>query len=171
LPKSQLRAVLQGGLPAVLIVLAQSLACLFFVTDALSDESGAQEGGSGNLLEIGVSLALVAGIVLGAIYLFHLVNEIRIRAAVVAIAKGAMSRIITHRFAEWGLSAAETDVALFALKGCSVNEIAGLRSSAPGTVRAQLSQIYAKAGVSSQAMLMSIFLEDLMDDVAPAAIQ
>jgi len=170
-PKSQFRALLQSGFPAILIVLAQSLACLFFVTDALSDESGGQEGGSGNLLEIGVSLALVAGIVLGAIYLFHLVREIRTRAAVVAVARDAMSRIIADRFVDWGLSAAETDVALFALKGCSVTEIAGLRSSAPGTVRAQLSQVYAKAGVSSQAMLMSIFLEDLMDDVAPVAME
>lgn len=169
LPKSQIRPLLLSGFPAILIVLAQSLACLFFVTDALSDESGGQDG-SGNLLEIGVSLALVAGIVLGAIYLFHLVREIRTRAAVVAVARGAMSRIIADRFVEWGLSAAETDVALFALKGCSVNEIAGLRSSAPGTVRAQLSQVYAKAGVSSQATLMSVFLEELLDDVALAAI-
>lgn len=169
MPKSQIRALLLSGFPAILIVLAQSLACLFFVTDALSDESGGQDG-SGNLLEIGVSLALVAGIVLGAIYLFHLVREIRTRAAVVAVARGAMSRIIADRFVEWGLSAAETDVALFALKGCSVNEIAGLRSSAPGTVRAQLSQVYAKAGVSSQATLMSVFLEELLDDVALAAI-
>jgi hypothetical protein len=35
-------------------------------------------------------------------------------------------------------------------------------------VRAQLSQVYAKAGVGSQAMLMSLFLEDLLD-TDPAA--
>lgn len=167
MPESKLRSLLPSALPAIFIVLAQSLACLFFVADALADESGPQSGGgSGNALEVGVALALLAGVLFGAIYLFHLVREIWTRAAVVAVAKGAMSRIIADRFVDWGLSAAEADVALFALKGCSVQDIARMRSSAPGTVRAQLSQVYAKAGVSSQPMLMSLFLEDLMDDVS-----
>ena len=52
--------------------------------------------------------------------------------------------------------------ALFALKGCDVAEIAQLRGAAQGTVRAQLSQVYAKAGVTSQAGLVSLFLEDLL---------
>ena len=54
-------------------------------------------------------------------------------------------------------------MALFALKGCDVAEIAELRGAATGTVRSQLSQIYAKAGVTSQAMLVSLFIEDLLD--------
>lgn len=165
MPNSQLRSLLPSILPPVLIVLAQSLACLFFVADALSDEAGPANSGPTDILEVSVALALMAGIVLGAIYLFHLVREIRTRAAVVAVAKGAMSRIIADRFADWRLSAAESDVALFALKGCSVQDIAQMRASAPGTVRAQLSQVYAKAGVSSQSMLMSLFLEDLMGGV------
>ena len=171
MPQSQLRALLPSAVPAILIVLAQSLACLFFVSDALSEEPGAPNTGPANALEIGVALALVAGVVLGAIYLFHLVREIRTRAAVVAVARGAMSRIISDHFVDWRLSSAECDVALFALKGCSVQDIAGMRSSAPGTVRAQLSQVYAKAGVSSQSMLMSIFLEELMGDVSLDAVK
>ena len=54
-------------------------------------------------------------------------------------------------------------MALFALKGCDVAEIARLRGAAAGTIRSQLSQIYAKAGVSSQAMLVSVFIDDLLD--------
>ena len=69
---------------------------------------------------------------------------------------------IAVRFGEWGLTAAEGDVALFALKGCDAAEIARLRGAAQGTVRAQLSQVYAKAGVSSQAGLVSLFLDDLL---------
>lgn len=166
-PQSLIRPLLTSVLPAVLIVLAQSLACLFFIIDTLADEAEGAARGTGNALEIGVALALAAGVILGAIYLFHIVRELKMRAAVVALAKGALSRIIADRFADWELSAAEADVALFALKGCSVREIARLRSSAPGTVRAQLSQIYGKAGVSSQPMLMALFIEDLMSDVAP----
>ena len=158
------RSLLTGVLPAVVIVLVQALACLFFVADALSEEGGAAPNGSGNTLEAAVSLALLAGIALGFAYLIHLVREIRTRATAVAIARGALSRIIADRFSEWGLSTAESDVALFALKGCTIGEIASMRSAAPGTVRAQLSQVYAKAGVSSQPMLMSVFLEELMSD-------
>jgi DNA-binding CsgD family transcriptional regulator len=104
----------------------------------------------------------MAGIILGAAYIMRLIREARIREASVAVARGAMSRILSQRFVEWGLSAAEADVALFALKGCTVAEIAYMRAAARGTVRAQLSQVYAKAGVSSQPMLMSLFLEELM---------
>ena len=60
------------------------------------------------------------------------------------------------------MSAGESEVALFAIKGCSVSEIALLRNTATGTVRSQLSQIYAKAGVTSQSMLTSIFIEELL---------
>lgn len=172
LPKSQLRAFLQSGLPAIGIVLAQLLACLFFVADALSDQSTGQDTAPGSILEIGVAMALMAGVVLGAVYLFHLLREIRIRAAVVAVARGTMSRLISERFVEWKLSAAEADVALFALKGCSIAEIAQLRSSALGTVRAQLSQVYGKAEVSGQSMLMAVFLEELMSEIElPAAVR
>jgi DNA-binding CsgD family transcriptional regulator len=157
-------------IPAAAIVLLQAVACLFFVADALADVAEPAGRGSGNALEIAVSFALLAGTVFGSVYIFRLVREIRIRATVVAIAKGALSRLIADRFFEWGLSAAETDVALFALKGCSIADIASMRSAAAGTVRAQLSQVYAKAGVSSQPMLMSLFLEDLMSDDVSTAI-
>jgi DNA-binding CsgD family transcriptional regulator len=51
---------------------------------------------------------------------------------------------------------------LFALKGCDAAEIAKMRNAAQGTVRAQLSSIYAKAGVSSQAALVSLFFDELL---------
>jgi DNA-binding CsgD family transcriptional regulator len=54
-------------------------------------------------------------------------------------------------------------VALFALKGCTAQDIARIRSTAEGTVRAQLTRIYAKAGVASQAGLVSLFFDDLLD--------
>lgn len=164
--KSDLQHMLPDVIPAAALVALQGVACLFFVADALADDSDPATSGTGNGLEIAVSFALLAGTIFGAIYLYRLVREIRIRAAVVAIAKGALSEIIADRFSQWHLSAAESDVALFALKGCSIAKIAEMRSAAPGTVRAQLSQVYAKAGVSSQAMLMSLFLEELMGDGA-----
>ena len=61
------------------------------------------------------------------------------------------------------------DVALFAIKGMSTAEIAALRSTSEGTVKAQTNAIYRKAGVSGRPQLLSLFIEDLMSvDPAPA---
>lgn len=166
MPPSPPRSLVRSAMPAVLIVLGQALTGLFFIADSFSDFVSPQRGDSNNRLEICVALALAAGIILGAIYLVRLAREARARTAVVALAKGALSDLIVQRFADWHLTASEADVALFALKGCSIQDIAELRSTAAGTVRAQLSQVYAKAGVSSQTMLMSLFLEDLMGEIA-----
>ncbi|RRN63819.1 LuxR C-terminal-related transcriptional regulator [Caulobacter sp. 602-1] len=71
------------------------------------------------------------------------------------------------------LTPAEADVAIFALKGIEVAQIARLRGSAASTVRAQLARVYEKSGVNSRAGLACLFLEDLMIDpvVAPATEQ
>ena len=64
---------------------------------------------------------------------------------------------------EWGLSPAERDVALFAIKGLSTSEIAALRTTSEGTVKAQTAAIYRKAGVSGRPQLLSLFIEDLLE--------
>lgn len=143
-------------------VLLQALAATYFITDAVRDEYEPGGGTPEALLELVVAIALVSGVVLGTLAIAALVREMRRRAAVVAMARGAMAEILSARFADWRLSPAEADVALFALKGCTTAEIAALRGAAPATVRVQLSQVYAKAGVSSQPMLMSLFLDELM---------
>ena len=71
--------------------------------------------------------------------------------------------ILEERFADWGLTPAERDVALFAIKGMSTAEIASLRNTSEGTVKAQTNAIYRKAGVSGRPQLLSLFIEDLMD--------
>ena len=57
-------------------------------------------------------------------------------------------------------------VALFAIKGMSTAEIAALRSTSEGTVKAQTNAIYRKAGVSGRSQLLSLFIDDLMRDDA-----
>jgi len=78
-------------------------------------------------------------------------------------ASGAFTEAMMAEFERWGLTPAERDVALLSLKGCEVAEIAQLRGSAAGTVRAQLARVYAKAGVSGRAQLASLFIEELLD--------
>ncbi len=57
-------------------------------------------------------------------------------------------------------------MALFAIKGMSTQEIATLRWTSEGTVKAQTNAIYRKAGVTGRPQLLSLFIEDLMDDTS-----
>ncbi len=143
------------------VVAVQAVAAVFFVGDALGDFTA--DGMTAHIaVEAVIAFALLAGVFVGAAHVRRLLAEAQRREAALAVAKGALAEHIAARFADWGLTGAESDVALFALKGCDVAEIAHLRGAAQGTVRAQLSQVYAKAGVTSQAALVSLFLEDLL---------
>jgi DNA-binding CsgD family transcriptional regulator len=84
--------------------------------------------------------------------------EAQLRAA-----SGAFMDLMQERFAQWGLTAAERDVALFSIKGLSTAEIAAMRDTSEGTVKAQTNAIYRKAGVSGRPQLLGLFIEDLMD--------
>ncbi len=80
-------------------------------------------------------------------------------------ATGAFSEMMDGQFTHWGLTAAERDVALMSVKGLSVSEIATLRQTATGTVKAQSAAIYRKAGVSNRAEMISVLIEDMIDGV------
>lgn len=80
-------------------------------------------------------------------------------------ATGAFARMMDEQFTHWGLSGAERDVALMSVKGLSVGDIAALRHTAAGTVKAQSAAIYRKAGVSNRAEMISVLIEDLIDGV------
>ena len=145
-----------------IVVALQALAAVFFLADLAGDL--ASEALDVHLLVEGVAaLALLVAVVMGAIQIRHLVNAARQDEAAVAMAQGALAQLVQLRFAEWQLTPAEADVALFALKGCDIAEIAALRGAAAGTVRAQLARIYAKAGVASQTALLALFVEELID--------
>ncbi len=144
-----------------ILVSLQALAATFFLVDLAGDVSS--EGGGTHLLIEGLAaIALLIAVVLGAIQVRDLIAAARRDETAVAAASGALGDLIRLRFKEWRLTPAEADVALFALKGCDVGEIAGLRGSASGTVRAQLARIYAKAGVESQSGLIALFLDELV---------
>lgn len=148
----------------VSIVAVQALAAIYFLLDGIGDivEKSTNRFSFEILMDCVVAFALIAGLVVGSRHFRKTADEIRRKDISLEIARGALSQQIARRFEEWSLTSGEAEVALFAMKGCNVAEIAGLRNSAKGTVRAQLSQIYSKAGVSSQSMLVSSFIEDLL---------
>lgn len=113
-------------------------------------------------IEIGAVVGLLLGSVLGLIALRRSIRRHEEAEAKLARATGAFMEMLEERFAEWGLTPAERDVALFAIKGLSTAEIAELRQTSEGTVKAQTAAIYRKAGVKGRAQLISHFIEDLM---------
>ena len=156
------RAVILAVLLAV-----QALCAVFFVADVVSDLEF--DGLDLHVAFEGtVALMLVIGVVLGGIEMRRTLERNQRAEAALSAASGAFADLIESRFGEWGLTPAESEVALLALKGFDVAEIAGFRGAAAGTVRAQLTRVYAKAGVSNRTQLVALFVEELMGGrVAP----
>lgn len=124
------------------------------------------------MLEIGAVLGLVFGAVLSAIVLARILRRQKRAEDQLRQVSGAFMELMQARFRDWGLTSAERDVALFAIKGLSTQEIAALRGTAEGTVKAQTNAIYRKSGVNGRPQLLSLFIEDLMDDeMLPAVTQ
>lgn len=156
------RSLERRAVATTFLVILQALAAIFFVADVAGDIM--DDGWSMHLLvETGATVALLAGVGFGALQLRWLILRARLDETAVAAARGAMSDLVRQRFLDWQLTAAEADVALFALKGFDAAEIAHLRGAASGTIRAQLARIYAKAGVHSQVGLIALMVEDLVD--------
>ena len=152
---------------AIAIVVLQALAALFFVIDSITDVELSPGGilADFSWLEVGIAMGSCSPESAWVPCLRASSSSKRASANRSSrVAQGALAEVISQRFAEWKLSGAETDVAMFSLKGCTIGEIARMRGSAEGTVRAQLSQVYAKAGVTSQPTLVALFIEELLQD-------
>lgn len=116
--------------------------------------------------EVTAVAALWIGTILGARKIRQLVGQNQAMESRLRTASGAFVELLEDSFNRWGLTPSERDVALLAIKGLSVSEIAALRQTRPGTVKAQCAAVYRKAGVSGRAQLLSHFVDDLMDGVA-----
>lgn len=150
------------------ILVVQVVSAFFFVSDILSSYLPIWKRPIAweyrELMEVGAALGLVLGVGLGAWALWRSHKERHQAEERLRRASGAFMDLLDERFREWSLTPAEADVALFAIKGLSTAEIAALRQTSEGTVKAQTNAIYRKAGVSGRSQLLSLFIEDLMRD-------
>lgn len=154
----------RAALMAAMIVI-QSLCALFFIVDVILDvRDPAGEGGGHLVLESFVAVVLCAGILFFMFELRALLAKMTRVTTGLKAARGEMAEVIEGFFAQWGLTQAERDVALLILKGLDNDSIARIRGRAAGTVRAQSTSIYAKAGVDGRAQLLSLFMEELLSD-------
>ncbi|OOY30545.1 LuxR C-terminal-related transcriptional regulator [Thioclava sp. F36-6] len=162
------RAVLVGA-----ILLFQAVCALFFISDILLSVFGLYPAPiswqNREILELGAAIGLVLGLALGAFALAGALREGARAKARLRRATSAFEDLLEERFSDWGLTAAEREVALFAIKGLSTAEIAALRETSEGTAKAQSAAIYRKAGVNGRGALLSLFVEDMMDQRAEAA--
>lgn len=159
---------MKGAAPFLAILLVQALCAFFFVFDILSSVLGLRTTPISwemrEFLEIGAAIGLILGVVVGALMLRRALRERNLAEERLRRASGAFMVLLQERFSEWGLTPSEKDVALFAIKGMSTAEIAALRATSEGTVKAQTNAIYRKAGVSGRPQLLSLFIDDLMRD-------
>lgn len=144
----------------------QALSASFFLGDVTADFM-AIGWDPHTRVEATATLALILGVIAGGIEMWRLFHRQSQTESALRIVSGAFGDLIDERFETWALSASERQVALLTLKGFDTPEIAALRGTAQGTVRAQLGSIYTKSGTSGRGQLVSLFVEELLDFPLP----
>ena len=158
------------------VVLAVQLACAaFLVSDILISVLGLPVAPINwafvELIQIGAAIGLITGVAISWLALRSARHQVEKAKEALRRAQSAFRDVLEERFQDWALTAAERDVALFAIKGFSTQDIAGLRGVSEGTIKAQTNAIYRKAGVSGRPQLLSLFIDELIEDEATPALQ
>ncbi len=145
----------------------QAICCAYFLMDIIWDlflPNQINALAESDAIEAVVTVALFLGLAFTANELRLLMSRHRKLTDQIDIASGAFAQVLETRFVEWSLTAAERDIAILALKGFSIAEMANLRDTKEGTVKAQCAALYRKADVSGRVQLLSVFLDDLLAD-------
>ena len=146
-----------------LIVLA--LAGTFFIYDISIDVLS----GDDSVVHLAVEAAAFVGI--SVLFYFEWLRHSRARQELGrerqrnAKLTGELVAVMQSRFAEWGLTGSESDIALLLIKGLSMKQIAEARGVKEKTVRQQAASIYAKSDCAGRHELVAGFIEDLLSDI------
>ncbi len=140
--------------------------CVFLLIGEITAEAIVGEESLGvadsELVEAVVIVALVLGLIFTALEIRRLLGRQRRIEDQLRAASGAFVELLEEHFEGWELTPSERDVALMAIKGMTIADIARLRATKEGTIKAQCNAIYRKAGVSGRPQLLSIFIEELI---------
>ena len=155
------------------LILVQVFSTVFFVVDVIADFRawgiGVAAGHIHLYIETAASFSLVAAIVLEVNYLMRLLRRKERLENSLRLAGSAIHDVIEAEFEDWKLTPAEQDVATFLVKGLSTVEIADMRGSAEGTVKAHLNAIYRKSGTRNRAEMLSQLIDTMMGGPGNAA--
>ena len=157
----------------IIVIAIQVLCALFFVANIASSLIGFApiSWQISEFIELGAAFGLLLGVGIGAFAFRQTRARAEIAEMKLKAASTEFAQMMYVRFQQWNLTPAEKDVALFAIKGMSIAEIATLRNTSEGTVKAQTNAIYRKAGVSGRPQLLSVFIDDLLEDTTPAELE
>ncbi|MGZ9812442.1 helix-turn-helix transcriptional regulator [Pseudoroseicyclus sp. H15] len=149
-----------------LLIAIQAFCALWFLLDVVGDLRNPTPGEAGAFFSIEAltALAMIVAIGVEARQLRRLILRQQHLSRALDLASGALNDILERWYTEWGLTPAEQDVAGFTLKGFELAEIARLRGTAEGTVKAQLNAIYRKSGRQGRAALLALVVEELMGE-------
>lgn len=152
----------------------QAICCAYFLMDITWDllwPTSVNRLADSDVLEALVTIALFFGLAFTG-------NELRLILTrqdqledQIKVASGAFTEVMEARFQSWSLTSAEREIAILAIKGFSIAEMADLRKTKQGTVKAQCASVYRKADVAGRLQLLSIFLDDLMAENLIATAQ
>lgn len=145
----------------------QAVAAVIFLADSASDLLGYGKV-LGGILNDQSELIAVIVLVVSLVFTSREIRRVMIRQRrmedQLRAASGAFQELLQEHFERWSLTRSEQDVAWLAIKGCSIAEIARLRQTKEGTVKAQCNAIYSKAGVTGRPQLLSLFIDELLGD-------
>lgn len=155
------------------LFLAQAVCAAFFGFDTVSDIFGweaASPANDSDFFEYLISGVLILSVVFTGLQLIKMTNREKYLSQQLGVASGAFADLMEKQFEDWDLTESERMVAVMAIKGLTMAEIAELRETKEGTVKAQCAAIYRKAGVAGRHGLLSYFIEELLaEGVLPNA--
>jgi DNA-binding CsgD family transcriptional regulator len=158
------------------LLVVQAGCAVFFLFDVVADFRGSSLL-SNETVHHNIELVAVVALILGIAMTTLQIRQIRARQRRVEtqlrVASGAFLELLDEHFDLWALTPSERDVALLSIKGLSIADIARVRRTKEGTVKAQSNAIYSKAGVTGRQQLLSLFIEELMNDqlVPPVSVR
>jgi len=143
----------------------QAFCALFFLGDGVIDALGLEQAlgfRDSDSFEYAVAVALVVGVIFTGLEIKKMLGRQRRMEDQLKVASGAFAELLNEHFTDWGLTPSERDVALLAIKGLTIADMAELRDTKQGTIKAQCNAVYRKAGVSGRPQLLSLFIEELL---------
>lgn len=146
------------------LIALQLFSALYFLGDFITDLFVASDSAVHVFIEGLAVLCLLIGIYFSIRERRRLLSRNQKMESQLQIASGAFRELLENFFGQWKLTPSEREIALLTIKGFSNAEIADLRNTREGTVKAQSNAIFRKAGVSGRTQLLSHFIEELVGD-------
>lgn len=154
---------------AVLVVI-QIICAAFFIIELLTDILGLRHWAVAwevrEALQVAASLSLLLGALASIVLLQNTLRRVHDVEQQIRASAGLFLEVMEDQFDLWGFSPAEKDVALFAIRGYSNQEIAQARGKSEATIKTQLNAVFRKSGAAGRAALVSHFI-DILASEAP----